>query len=623
MGKKVFTDRGYIGRSSECVLAYDKYVPFCDTVFDSTNPAAYMSEKYAAYLISAAEKLLDTPYPMLPASLYMQFSRNGNRSNFEDPYFKRRSMALTFLLAELCEKNGRFTDRAIDGVWAIMEESSWVIPAHSFVELPVNYAESIRRTDKPLIDLFAATTGGTLAWIYYLGRGIFDEVSPTICKRILDQLRVRILDSFYNYENDHWQGARGGGLNNWTPWITSNVLTVISLCETDSEKRAFGVDKCMTILDRFTEPYPDDGGCDEGPNYWNAAGASYYDCIELLYDLSGGKINVFDEPLVRNMCEYITSVRLADGLYLNFADASSKCSPDFRIISRMGRRMCSENMRAFGADIMKNADSINIDTSFPYRTLRNLIDPLPENIGYIPPKRIWYPDLQVSITHSDGGMCLAFKGGHNAESHNHNDVGSFVITDGTTPLFIDAGVDRYTRKTFSAERYTIWSMRSAYHNLPMIGGIEQKNGREYRAEIVSYDEDSAQLTLELKAAYPADAGIISYVRSAGLDGEAVKIVDALHLDGEAVKIVDALHLDGEKEVTFNYLLVDEPKLENNRAILPSGHVMTFDEVLEASLEAVDVADTKIGKEWQREKLWRLSLTARVKDAAFAVTVERG
>ena len=39
-----------------------------------------------------------------------------------------------------------------------------------------------------------------------------------------------------------------------------------------------------------------------------------------------------------------------------------------------------------------------------------------------------------------------------------------------------AGVGTYTRQTFSSERYTIWTMQSNYHNLPMINGVPQKYG---------------------------------------------------------------------------------------------------------------------------------------------------
>lgn len=95
----------------------------------------------------------------------------------------------------------------------------------------------------------------------------------------------------------------------------------------------------------------------------------------------------------------------------------------------------------------------------------------------------WLPGLQVmgarSHSDSDKDLYVAAKGGHNAESHNHNDVGNFIVYADGSPLLIDIGVETYTAKTFSSNRYDIWTMQSQYHNLPTINGVQQKDGREY------------------------------------------------------------------------------------------------------------------------------------------------
>ncbi|MCG8499689.1 MAG: heparinase II/III-family protein, partial [Firmicutes bacterium] len=63
------------------------------------------------------------------------------------------------------------------------------------------------------------------------------------------------------------------------------------------------------------------------------------------------------------------------------------------------------------------------------------------------------------------GFFFAAKGGYNDKSHNHNDVGNFVLYYNGYPVFIDVGVGTYTAKTFSNKRYEIWTMQSEYHNL--------------------------------------------------------------------------------------------------------------------------------------------------------------
>ena len=69
------------------------------------------------------------------------------------------------------------------------------------------------------------------------------------------------------------------------------------------------------------------------------------------------------------------------------------------------------------------------------------------------------------------GLCLAAQGGTNGQSHNHNDVGNFVVYADGLPAIIDVGVETYTAKTFSSPRYGIWTMQSAYHNCPTIDGV--------------------------------------------------------------------------------------------------------------------------------------------------------
>ncbi len=95
---------------------------------------------------------------------------------------------------------------------------------------------------------------------------------------------------------------------------------------------------------------------------------------------------------------------------------------------------------------------------------------------------MWLPGIQLMAARSPQGLFTAAHGGHNAESHNHNDVGDFVLYAGGEPVVIDVGFGTYTAKTFSKERYTLWYNNSAYHNLPVINGFPQKPERSMGPE---------------------------------------------------------------------------------------------------------------------------------------------
>ena len=83
-----------------------------------------------------------------------------------------------------------------------------------------------------------------------------------------------------------------------------------------------------------------------------------------------------------------------------------------------------------------------------------------------------------------GGLFGAMKGGHNAENHNHNDVGAFLLYVDGEPAVVDVGNMVYTAKTFGPERYTLVITRSRNHNLPLFGEEVQSTGRTLGARVV-------------------------------------------------------------------------------------------------------------------------------------------
>ena len=126
-------------------------------------------------------------------------------------------------------------------------------------------------------------------------------------------------------------------------------------------------------------------------------------------------------------------------------------------------------------------------------------------------------------------MFVAAKGGFNNESHNHNDVGTFSLYLNTTPVFIDAGVGTYTRQTFSSERYSIWTMQSNYHNLPMINGVPERFGSEYKATDARFDLKRMCFSANIATAYPAEANVKKWIRSYQIGKNSLKIEDSFSL----------------------------------------------------------------------------------------------
>jgi hypothetical protein len=152
---------------------------------------------------------------------------------------------------------------------------------------------------------------------------------------------------------------------------------------------------------------------------------------------------------------------------------------------------------------------------------RTLLDVwlLPEPRQFVPAQETFLPDLMVLVarTAAEGGeqLVLAAKGGHNNEIHNHNDVGAFIVHWRGESLVCDLGAGNYIRQLFSGKRYELLSTRSLGHNVPLLNGVEQGAGAEFRAADFAREEDGdgVGLSMDIGPAYPREAGVTSLRRS--------------------------------------------------------------------------------------------------------------
>jgi hypothetical protein len=489
-----------------------------------------------AYL-KKAESYQNYQWAYIPATKSLLIERTGDRDQYQAVSFEKREVLGTLLLAEIYENKGRFIDPIIDGVWSICEESFWGVPAH--LPKSKDYL-GLMDVSRPFVDLFAAETATYLAWVdYYLGDKL-DAVSPQIRKRIYDETNYRIFQPLLTKPHG-WmtKTAAGRAPNNWNPWICSNWLNAVLLLEKDDDKRAASVHKLLTVLDQFINPYPNDGGCDEGPSYWGAAAASLFDNIAMLNTASNDAFRyVYVDEKFRNMGRFIYRAQISEKYFLNFADADPQPGMDATMIYRYGKAIDDADMVKFGAFYRKPEDG-TIGKFHYFRHFYGLFmqDEFRKAAQGLPlPKNVWLPDLQVFAARDQAGTTNGFyvaaKGGHNDESHNHNDIGNYVVYYNGQPLLIDVGRGTYTAKTFSSKRYDIWYNCSDYHNLPTINGKNQPPGREFAAKNVSYKATDAatQFGVDISQAYPADAGVTGWQRTIQLNrGKNVQINDVVNL----------------------------------------------------------------------------------------------
>src|SRR5829696_5611214 len=520
------------------LIPQTRWTPFPKTS-DRTGWAK-ADEAMMKSFVKQAESYLIYDWPSIPATKSLLIERTGDRNEYQNISFKKRDVLGTLLLAEVYENKGRFIDPIINGVWSICEESFWGASAH--LPQTKEYA-GLMDVSQPFVELFSAETATYLAWVdHFLGDKL-DAVSPQIRKRIYYETNNRIFQPLMT------KNANGRPPNNWNPWICSNWLNSVLLLEKDETKRVAAVSKILSVLDEFVNPYPPDGGCDEGPGYWGAAGASLYDNIAMLNLASNNAFKyVYEDEKFKNMGRFIYRAQIGKNYFLNFADADPQPTMAANMIYRYGKDINDAEMMKFGA-FYRQPEEGKLGRYHYFRNLFALFmqDEYRKAAQDLPlPSNVWLPDIQVMVARdkegTTKGLFLAAKGGHNDESHNHNDIGNYVVYYDGQPVLIDVGRGTYTRKTFSSRRYDIWYNCSDFHNVPSINGTTQPPGAKFKASNVSYKQDKkfAELCLDISKSYPDTAGVNSWQRSIRLNREKnVEVNDVISLK-KADKITEHL-----------------------------------------------------------------------------------
>lgn len=505
---------------SQALIPRDQWSPF------PRSPEEWqktVSKDLIKEIISRGESANGKPFASVPATATLEFSRSGNRTAYEKISFPKRGQLWSLVLAESIEGKGRFVDSIINGIWSICEETSWGGSAHMFLQ---DGDKTLQDAEEPYVDLFAAETAATLAWTDYFVGPALDKVSPRIRKRIQYEVNRRIFIPLREKKYGYLVTEKP---NNWSPWIMSNYLAAVLLLEKDEKLRNSDVNRSISYVDHYLDGREEDGSCDEGPGYWFAATGCVLDFLNLLESATDGKIQIYQDPLIQRMGAFIYKVHIADNYFVNIGDAHLTIHPDGLMIHRYGRLSGDKIMKEFGSWIVQHQKpeltELLLGQHFQKtRSLFNLRDVeecLNPKAAEPEPASYWLPDLQLMTARTHSGLFVSSHGFHNGKSHNHNDVGDFIVYADGQPVIVDLGSGQYTARTFGENRYSVWFNTSPFHNLPTINGFEEKSGREYQATEVKYEksEKVSSLFMNIAQAFPLDAKIKEWKRKVSVEIE--------------------------------------------------------------------------------------------------------
>lgn len=526
------------------------------------------------------------PFPQLWASDYRAFTVSGSRAVFEGPYFTRRRKLIALLMAYCLSPDEKDLIHLCDWLYAICEESTWVISAH-------NNSHPLPVPEDPVVDLFSAQTGMILSLTLSLIRTDMDRICPEFAARAEREIEKRVLTLFETHDNYWWTGlTERQDLNNWTPWIVSNVMLCAVLGIRDKDRLCRLLRRACMMLDKYIACMPSDGGCDEGAGYWNMAGGCLLDALTLLETITEGQMCLWDDTKIRNIMSYPAKAWLGGSWFVNFADCDARPYLCGERLILAGIKTNEPALIRLGAAMPAQISQDLSDTPQLWRLLNRLFAKRAPSVpASAKPRDVWLPDLQLRILEK-GGLTLVCKGGHNGENHNHNDVGSFMVYAGTEPVIVDAGNMTYTALTFSDKRYTLWNTRSLYHNVPLIGSTEQQAGNAFRAHDVKCLPDG--LSMDIAGAYPA--------------GTASGMHRTLRSTPDGIIVEESISLPSPEKITFVFMLRSQPEV-CGQSVRCSRIMLTPSLPLDTAIQTIPVTDPRMAGSFPG-KLYHLAFVTK-------------
>ncbi len=444
--------------------------------------------------------------PDLPYSKYTLFFTTGDRTVYEKPYFERRRILnVSAMLSLIFPEEKKYFTKLEDAIFSICTEYTWCLPAHV-------YAHGHGALEPDVVDLFASQTGFSLAEIYVL---LGDRLDGVITKLMLSEIERRTVDATISNADKWWWESI---TNNWSA-ICSGCLGCIAML-LYPEKLSLLKPRIDSAMEYYISGFLGEGMCVEGLSYWDYGFGFFTVYADMLRDFTDGKENYFIRPEIKAIAAFPSRVMLTGNVVVSFSDASMTASLSRGIIHYL--------RDIYGGEVRLPSDEYCIDNSdsdrFAYM-LRSVLwcdKPYTENDETPNPEKYFYAEKCQWYVNKSSQYSFAAKGGHNNESHNHNDIGSFIFAYDGRQIFADLGSGLYTKDYFTSKRYESFEPSSESHSVPIIDGRGQLPGECRRGSGAEAGE--AFFSLNIAEAY-GDDRILSIRRSFDLSDSSVRLTD--------------------------------------------------------------------------------------------------
>ena len=482
-------------------------------------------------LLAEYRKARKTP-PALSKKLRGYFLAKGTREEFERPYFQKRTLtARVALLALIFPKEEEHLTLLKKYLYSTCNEISWALPAHC-VGAQYEYT---------CVDLFAAETACMLSEICVaLQSRLGEELTELIKTQIKERVFLPYLSRQYAWED---------GSSNWTAVCCGNIG--IAMMRLESELFEEAKERILEAMALYIASFPDDGNCPEGLHYWNFGFGRYVWFADVLFEYTKGACDLFQNEKVKRIAAYAQKIFLKGNTSASISDSDRGARADAALMRYLCGRYPDEC-------IVPPKELIKEDFGdIPWLSLVRsfLCGADADHAEALPQKNHYFESSHLAIVNTQN-YSLAVKAGHNGESHNHNDVGSFILATNEGQLLCDLGAGRYFNGYFDSKiRYTLINTASWGHSVPIVDGQFQKEGREYCGTL---SWNGNQITVDFARAY---------------GGTVKKLVRTFEYRENQIQLKD--EFEGCKKITERFVTVVKPKLLAN-GVKIGGVILTCD-----------------------------------------------
>lgn len=436
------------------------------------------------------------PIPALKRSDYRMYQRAGDRVPSQERSAERRNELERAALALWLDHPNAGVDYLQDLLWAYCEDWTWVMAAHEGL------------CD---IDLGSAELGLALSEILCL---LEDRIEGEVRDRVERAIHRNVLEPFHDARLNHWWKTAG---MNWNTVCNGSIVQTALCLVSDAGALARIVHEAIRNMTFAINGYADDGGCREGPGYWEYGFGHFLYAAHALYLKTDGELNIMkdDSGKIERVCRYPLAADISAPFRARFGDAF-----DGYVSARTALTM---NQYHPVPEIYALCEQ------HPDRTLKvNSLHELAMYSGFkvkagADSWDVVLPSLGMAKLRGGRGrrmtlMCIA---GNNGVPHGHNDVGSFMVHKEGRMVLDDPGLPLYTGETFGPNRFKILFCGSLGHSVPVINGEQQKDGAEFAGTLQVGNLNGRgvkKAVIDMTGAYPKGAAL-KLERSFILDGD--------------------------------------------------------------------------------------------------------